>query len=211
MIPRWMRRMRASRRWRRLSRRLDPLRAVAFSLLLTAGLVAGRLDATPEPLPLAAIRVASPLKLAGAWVHAPKTITLHPRVELPAPAKPAWRLGMGRAPVGQPVEVSLTAYCLKGRTRRDNWVRHGIVAADPKLFPLARYLEIYVGKRYLGRFLIDDTGGAIRGNKIDIWTPECREAVLFGRRRGTAVLVPHGADSAPTPDVTRLMVMVRGR
>jgi len=212
MMPRWVRRLRASRRWRRLSRRLDPLRAIALSLLLTAGLVAGRLDTAPEPIPLAPIRVASPLRLAGAWVHAATPITLRPRTPaLPAPKKAAWRLGMGSAPVGEPVEVSLTAYCLKGRTRRDNWVRHGIVAADPKLFPLARYLEIYVGKRYLGRFLIDDTGGAIRGNKIDIWTPECREAVLFGRRRGTAILVPRGADAAPTPDVTKLMAMVRGR
>ncbi len=91
---------------------------------------------------------------------------------------------------GDPVPVELTAYCLKGLTRRDRYVRLGIVASDPKIFPLARYLEIYVGRTYFGRFLIDDTGGKIKGNILDIWTPTCAEARRFGRQRGTAVLVP---------------------
>jgi 3D (Asp-Asp-Asp) domain-containing protein len=50
--------------------------------------------------------------------------------------------------------------------------------------------------RYLGRFLIDDTGRLIKGNKIDIWMPTCREARIFGRRKGIGVLVPR------EPDVT---------
>jgi 3D (Asp-Asp-Asp) domain-containing protein len=91
---------------------------------------------------------------------------------------------------GEPVPVALTAYCLKGLTRRDRYVRQGIVAADPRMFPLARYLEVYVGRNYFGRFLIDDTGGKIKGNRLDIWTPTCAEARRFGWQRGTAVLVP---------------------
>jgi 3D (Asp-Asp-Asp) domain-containing protein len=97
---------------------------------------------------------------------------------------------------GDPVPVEITAYCLKGLTRRDRYVRQGIVASDPKLFPLARYLEIYVGRTYFGRFLIDDTGGRIKGNRLDIWTPTCSEARLFGRQRGTAVLVPRPRGAA---------------
>jgi 3D (Asp-Asp-Asp) domain-containing protein len=97
---------------------------------------------------------------------------------------------------GDPVPVKLTAYCLQGLTRRDRYVRQGIVASDPKMFPLARYLEIYVGRKYFGRFLIDDTGGKIKGNRLDIWTPTCVEARRFGVQRGVAVLVPRprGAD-----------------
>ena len=91
---------------------------------------------------------------------------------------------------GEPVPVALTAYCLKGLTRRDRYVRQGIVASDPRMFPLARYLEIYIGKKYFGRFLIDDTGGKIKGNRLDIWTPTCAEARRFGWQLGTAVLVP---------------------
>ena len=95
-----------------------------------------------------------------------------------------------RARPGEPIPVELTVYCLKGRTRRGRWVREGIVAADPRVFPLASYVEVFAGKEYLGRFLVDDTGDRIHGSILDIWTPECRDARLFGRRRGTAVLVP---------------------
>ena len=92
---------------------------------------------------------------------------------------------------GEPVPVEMTAYCLtRTTTRRGRYVRAGIVAADPRLFPLSRYVELYDGRRYMGRFLIDDTGRLIKGNIIDVWMPTCREARIFGRRKGIAVLVP---------------------
>ena len=92
--------------------------------------------------------------------------------------------------MGDPVPVVVTAYCLSGTTRRGRYVRPGIVAADPKLFPLSRYIELYAGGRYIGRFLVDDTGRNIRKARIDIWMATCREAIIFGRQRGAAVLVP---------------------
>jgi len=191
--------------WRRVLRRLPLVRSLALSIVLTLALVAGTVarPVSTTPLALAPLVVESPLKLPAVYVHAPR----------PAAApKPVWKLGMGRAPHGVSVPVQLTAYCLKGTTRRGRYVRPGIVAADPALFPLAHYVEIYVGTRYLGRFLIDDTGGAIRGPIIDIWTPTCREAILFGRRKGTAVLVPRGVpDTTPAPDVANLMSYVRKR
>ena len=91
---------------------------------------------------------------------------------------------------GEPVPVLVTAYCLNGTTRRGRYVRAGIVAADPHLFPLSRYIELYAGAKYLGRFLVDDTGSRIRGAHIDMWVPTCREAIIFGRQHGTAMLVP---------------------
>lgn len=94
-----------------------------------------------------------------------------------------------RAPAGKPLTVSLTQYCLQGTTRRDHVVREGIVAADPRIFPLARHVEIFLGKQYLGRFLVDDTGGKVKGRTLDIWTPSCSDARSFGRQRGTATLV----------------------
>jgi 3D (Asp-Asp-Asp) domain-containing protein len=94
-----------------------------------------------------------------------------------------------RAQAGEEVPVTLTQYCLKGTTRRGRFVRPGIVAADPRIFPLARYVEVFMGKRYLGRFLVDDTGGNVIGATLDIWTPSCRQATRFGRQHGKAVLV----------------------
>ncbi len=112
-------------------------------------------------------------------------------------AAPGWASKTGRTlRYGDPVPVVVTAYCLKGLTRRDRYVRQGIVASDPKIFPLARYLEIYVGRKYFGRFLVDDTGGRIKGNRLDIWTPTCRDARIFGRQNGTAVLVPRPRGAA---------------
>lgn len=100
-----------------------------------------------------------------------------------------WKLATQPVRYGDPVPVGITMYCLKGTTRRGRYVRAGIVAADPRYFPLARYLELYVGRSYLGRFLVDDTGKRIRGARIDVWTNSCHEARKFGLQRGTAVLV----------------------
>lgn len=108
-----------------------------------------------------------------------------------------WKLALTRsggaakrpARYDDPVPVGITMYCLQGTTRRGRYVRQGIIAADPRLFPLSRYVELYVGRSYLGRFLVDDTGRAINGARIDVWTESCREARRFGVQRGTAVLV----------------------
>jgi 3D (Asp-Asp-Asp) domain-containing protein len=147
-------------------------RTLGLAAVLTACL-----DGDPAPILLPPVVVQSPLLLPGAVVQG---------------ASRRWYLTSYSPPrYGDPVPVEMTAYCLnRNTTRRGRYVRAGIVAADPKLFPLARYLELYVGRKYLGRFLIDDTGRLIKGNKIDIWMPTCREARIFGRRRGTAVLVP---------------------
>jgi 3D (Asp-Asp-Asp) domain-containing protein len=118
-----------------------------------------------EPIPMSAVVV---LAAAKSW-----TRTMH------RPLK-----------AGEPVPVLVTAYCLSGTTRRGRYVRPGIVAADRKLFPLSRYIELYAGEKYLGRFLIDDTGSMIRGAHIDVWVPTCREAKIFGRQHGTAMLLP---------------------
>jgi len=128
------------------------------------------------PLALSPVVVLSPMHLDGALVVG---------------ARRDWAVKHdGPLHYGDPVPVELTAYCLQGTTRRDRYVREGIVAADPRLFPLGRYVEVYVGRVYYGRFLVDDTGDRIRNGVLDIWTPTCRDARLFGRQRGTAVLVP---------------------
>lgn len=102
-----------------------------------------------------------------------------------------------RATPGEEIPISLTQYCLKGTTRRGRWVRPGIVAADPRIFPLARYVEVFMGKKYLGRFLVDDTGSNVIGATLDIWTPSCSEATRFGRQQGRAVLVAKEEEHIP--------------
>lgn len=127
-------------------------------------------------LQVPAVRRVDPISIEGVIVRAATT---------------GWNRKMRRPlAAGEPVPVLVTAYCLSGTTRRGRYVRPGIVAADPRLFPLSRYIELYAGTKYLGRFLVDDTGSRIHGAHIDMWVPTCREAILFGRQRGTAMLVP---------------------
>ncbi|MBC7843311.1 MAG: hypothetical protein H7099_13405 [Gemmatimonadaceae bacterium] len=94
-----------------------------------------------------------------------------------------------RARAGERIAVSVTAYCLQGRTRRGNLVRDGIIAVDRRLFPLGRDVDLYFGRTKYGRFLADDTGGVIKGAIIDVWMADCSAARRFGRRRGYAQLV----------------------
>jgi 3D (Asp-Asp-Asp) domain-containing protein len=74
-----------------------------------------------------------------------------------------------------------TAYCLKGRTATGGGVRRGIVAADRRILPLGTKIQISAGS-YSGTYTVADTGGAVKGNVLDIWVPSCSEANRFGRK-----------------------------
>jgi 3D (Asp-Asp-Asp) domain-containing protein len=74
-----------------------------------------------------------------------------------------------------------TAYSLRGKTASGRMVSRGLIAADPRVLPLGSRVRLeHPG--YSGEYLVADTGGMIRGRRIDIWTPSSREAMRFGRR-----------------------------
>jgi 3D (Asp-Asp-Asp) domain-containing protein len=74
-----------------------------------------------------------------------------------------------------------TAYCFSGRTAMGHKVRRGLIAADPRVLRLGSKVYVSAGQ-WSGTYLVSDTGGAIKGKKIDIWVPGCGEARKFGRR-----------------------------
>lgn len=74
-----------------------------------------------------------------------------------------------------------TAYCLKGRTAMGHGVRRGIIAADPRVLKLGSTVVVKAGA-WSGTYLVSDTGGKIKGKRLDIWVPGCSEARKFGRR-----------------------------
>jgi 3D (Asp-Asp-Asp) domain-containing protein len=93
-----------------------------------------------------------------------------------APAKTA------EATPANPFQMfSATAYSLRGRTASGQSVTRGLIAADPRVLPIGTRVRVEAGP-WTGEYLVADTGGAIRGRKIDIWTPSPREAMQFGRR-----------------------------
>lgn len=55
----------------------------------------------------------------------------------------------------------------------------GVVAVDPKVIPLGTklYIDGY------GQAIAGDTGGAIKGNKIDLFLPNRGDCMRFGRQK----------------------------
>jgi 3D (Asp-Asp-Asp) domain-containing protein len=84
-----------------------------------------------------------------------------------------------------------TAYCLRGRTANGGSVRRGVVAADPRVLPLGTRIYLNAGA-YSGNYIVADTGGAVRGRKLDIWVPNCSEAMRFGRRSVSVNILGRG-------------------
>ena len=76
---------------------------------------------------------------------------------------------------------SASAYCFSGRTAMGHAVRRGLVAADPRVLRLGSRIYVNAGP-WSGFYTVSDTGGAIKGKRLDIWVPGCAEARRFGRR-----------------------------
>jgi 3D (Asp-Asp-Asp) domain-containing protein len=89
------------------------------------------------------------------------------------------------------VSYVATAYSLRGRTASGRYVSKGIIAADPKILPLGSRVHLQAGS-YSGEYIVADTGGAVRGRRIDIWTPSTREAFRFGRRTVRLTVLSYG-------------------
>lgn len=77
--------------------------------------------------------------------------------------------------------VVATGYALPGRTASGIPVGPGVVAVDPSVIPLGTRLSI----PGYGQGIAADTGGAIKGARIDLWFSSQAEALAWGRRSVT--------------------------
>jgi uncharacterized protein YabE (DUF348 family) len=57
-------------------------------------------------------------------------------------------------------------------------VRHGIVAVDPKVIPLGTWLYV----EGYGEAIAADKGGAIKGNRIDLYYESSKDVARYGKR-----------------------------
>lgn len=102
------------------------------------------------------------------------------------------------ATVALPGEVySATAYSLRGRTASGKPVARGVIAADPRVLPIGTRVHVEAGA-WSGEYVVADTGGAVRGRRIDIWTPTSGEAMRFGRRAVKLTVLEVGGKPAKT-------------
>ncbi len=128
-------------------------------------------DATAEPAAPAASKDAEASQAAKPGQPPSESAKTDLTDEAAAPEEPAL-----------PAQVfTATAYSLRGRTASGKLVSRGLIAADHRVLPLGTRVRLDAGS-YSGEYLVADTGGSVRGRKIDIWVPNNGEAMQFGRR-----------------------------
>jgi len=113
-----------------------------------------------------------------------------------APVEPVSAVNDGLSgPIVATQTYTATAYSLRGRTASGRPVSRGLIAADPSVLPLGTRVRVEAGA-FSGEYLVADTGGAVRGRRIDIWTPTAREAMKFGRRAVKLTVLSFGGKRA---------------
>lgn len=92
-----------------------------------------------------------------------------------------------QAPPAYTAPYIATAYCLKGRMANGQYTKDGSLAVDPRMVRLGTPIRLAAisstpiaidGAGYTA----SDTGGDIRGRRIDVWMQSCSRAIRFGRR-----------------------------
>lgn len=135
--------------------------------------------------PNAAIETSPSLAMLAEAAPPPPPVRRAPNV------KPAPVFLTGAASITAPQSYTATAYNLYGRTASGRPVAKGIIAADPRVLPLGTRVRLDAGA-YSGEYLVADTGGAIRGRRIDVWVPHSHEASRFGRRNIKLTVLSYG-------------------
>lgn len=123
-------------------------------------------------------------------------VVLEAAEEIAPPELKTINLIHAERPEAPPEPYVATAYSLPGRTASGQLVRRGIIAADPRVLPFGTRVRLRAGA-YSGDYLVADSGGKIKGRKIDVWMPSSREALRFGRRNVKLTVLKYGPRRAP--------------
>ncbi|MEW9667867.1 3D domain-containing protein [Ammoniphilus sp. 3BR4] len=70
-------------------------------------------------------------------------------------------------------------------------VSEQVIAVDPSVIPLGSVIEVKYPDGRIERKLAADTGGAVKGQKIDIFCWERKEALQNGRQKIQVRIVGH--------------------
>lgn len=90
----------------------------------------------------------------------------------------AWLLLLALAAPGE-MDMTATAYCLRGRTATGTRAGAGSIAVDPRVIPLGSIIHV----PGYGRGKAVDTGRLVKGRRIDCWLPSRGACVRWGVRR----------------------------
>lgn len=84
------------------------------------------------------------------------------------------------------MSVTATAYTGGGTTSTGTKARWGVIAVDPNVIPYGT--RVYIPK-LKQTFVAQDTGSAIKGNKIDIYMDSKSQAINWGRKNITLYIL----------------------
>lgn len=114
-------------------------------------------------------------------------LDLHPRVIVVRPAPPRKEVSRGTfKPRVQELRMEITAYTHTGNlTATGVPPRVGLVAVDPRVIPLGTRMWI----DGYGFAVAADTGGDIRGRRIDVFMNTWRQCMQWGRRKHVLVKI----------------------
>jgi 3D (Asp-Asp-Asp) domain-containing protein len=105
-----------------------------------------------------------------------------------AAAMPSRVLGPGTR-----MDFVATAYCKGDTTASGVGVQAGIAAGDAALLPEGSVIAIEgAPEHYQGIYTVMDTGPMVRGRHIDLYMWSCKEALEFGRRDITVLVLRLG-------------------
>jgi 3D (Asp-Asp-Asp) domain-containing protein len=124
-------------------------------------------------------------------------------------AKTGWGIGRYLAPAGAVKAMSVddsgkrtflakvTAYTdgiggvpMGARTYSGTKTRWGVVAVDPKTIPIGSALTIDGYDDTI--FVAEDVGGSIKGDALDIWLPDQKDAKTYGTQYRRVTIVREG-------------------
>lgn len=88
----------------------------------------------------------------------------------------------------------------RGGTNVKSWNNWKIIAVDPSIIPLKSKVELVVEGVSWGQYLADDTGGDIKGKRIDILMETKAKALEFGRRQVVVKVISYGDGKSRTAD-----------
>ena len=197
------------------ARMVLPLIALVVAALLVAQWASGTASRSTRPLAAAFLDPGSSAALAMAMPAQQEPVPQQPTPSptdsplsqldrrLAEPAAPVVTEAMIRErearaaatafPVSRTLELSSTMYCLKGEMRTGVRTRDGMAAGDPRVLPLGSVVRVTrPNGDLIGIFVIMDTGGAIRGNDIDLYVDSCAEARRWGRHQVVAEVLDIG-------------------
>lgn len=95
-----------------------------------------------------------------------------------------------------------TAYSIEGLTKRGTEAHFGVVAGDPRVFPIGTRIRVSRAGAYSGEYMVTDTGAKVLGQHIDIYLPDDAEAKKFGRKRVLVHVLEWGHEQQPAPPET---------